>query len=173
MGQTMTVRLWYPPLDVYDAVRRMAALLASWKVRPPVRERLYILDFYFANPPLLHRTHMPDEVRKAFNSLHIVRPEKTFLSYPSPPILFQKMAEVQRQALQTLIGKGLIDLGSLASGAVVPSIIGRELFDERMIQLVPEGEKLLLEFLTSKFAAIGEDDIFGLRRSTGLRRLSQ
>lgn len=169
----MSVRLWYPQLDVYDAVRRMAALLSSWKLRAPARERLYIVDFFFANPPLLHHTHMPDQVRRAFNELKVVRPEKSFLSYPSAPILFQKMSEVQRQALQTLIGKGLINLDALSNGIVEPSITGGELFRERMIQLVPDAEKPLLEFLTGKFAAIGDDDILGLRRSTGLRRLSQ
>lgn len=169
----MSVRLWYPQLDVYDAVRRMAALLVSWKLRSPARERLYIVDFFFANPPLLHHTHMPDEVRKAFNGLKIVRPEKAFLSYPSAPILFQKMGEVQRQALQTLVGKGLIDIETLANGVVAPSPAGSQLFQNRMIQLVPEAEKPLLEFLTARFASIGDDDILALRRSTGLRRLSQ
>ncbi|MCP5411437.1 MAG: hypothetical protein H6924_04785 [Alphaproteobacteria bacterium] len=169
----MSVRLWYPQLDVYDAVRRMAALLVAWKGRPPSKERLYIVDFFFANPPLLHRTHMPEDVRKVFNSLKVERPDKTFLSYPSGPILFQKMAEVQRQALQTLIGKGLIDLESLASGEVIPSGPGRVLFSERMIRLVSESERQLLNFLASKFASIGEEDVIALRRSTGLRRLSQ
>lgn len=169
----MSVRLWYPQLDVYDAVRRMAALLASWKVRSPARERLYIVDFFFANPPLLHRTHLPDEVRKTFNHLQVVRPEKAFLSYPSAPILFQKMGEVQRQALQTLIGKGLINLDMLAKGTVAPSSSGAKLFEQRMIQLVPASERPLLEFLTTKFAAIGDEDILDLRRRTGLRRLSQ
>ncbi|HJT42099.1 MAG TPA: ABC-three component system middle component 5 [Rhizomicrobium sp.] len=169
----MSVRLWYPQLDVYDAVRRMAALLVSWKGRPASKERLYIVDFFFANPPLLHRTHMPDEVRKAFNGLKIERPEKSFLSYPSGPILFQKMAEVQRQALQTLVGKGLLDLESLASGEVIPSESGRSLFSDRMIRLVSETEWPLLGFLSDKFASIGDEDILTLRRSTGLRRLSQ
>lgn len=169
----MSVRLWYPQLDVYDAVRRMSALLASWRLRPPSRERLYIVDFFFANPPLLHRTHMPDDVRKAFNGLEIVRPEKAFLSYPSAPILFQKMAEVQKQSLQTLIGKGLIDLDLLATGEVTPSEAGARLFKDRMIQLVQESENPLLEFLVCKFASIGDEDILALRRSSGLRRLSQ
>lgn len=169
----MSVRLWYPQLDVYDAVRRMAALLNFWKGRPPSKERLYIVDFFFANPPLLHDTRMTDDVRKTFNGLKIERPEKSFLSYPSAPILFQKMAEVQRQALQTLIGKGLIDLESLASGEVISSEPGRALFARQIKGLIAESEKPLLSFLADKFASIGEDDILALRRSTGLRRLSQ
>jgi hypothetical protein len=169
----MTVRLWYPQLDVYDAVRRIAALLAGWKLRPPVRERLYIADFFFANAPLLHHTHMPEDIRKAFSALGIPRPENTFLSYPSAPILFQKMGEVQRQALQTLIGKGLINLETLSNGVVQPSLMGAELFEGSMAHLIPQSERPLLEFLTNKFAAIGDDDIFVLRRSTGLRRLAQ
>jgi hypothetical protein len=107
----MNGRLWYPQLDVYDAIRRIAGLLACWNpAARPSQERLYIADFYLANPPLLHKTHMSRDVRNEFNALGIDRPEKTFVSYPSAPILFQKMGEVQRQAFRTLVGKGLIDL---------------------------------------------------------------
>lgn len=95
----MKVRLWYPQLDVYDAIRRIGGLLACWDASaPPSPERLYISDFYLANPALLHKTHMDQNVRHNFNALGVSRPEKTFVSFPSPPVLFQKMDEVQRQA---------------------------------------------------------------------------
>lgn len=169
----MSVRLWYPQLDVYDAVRRMCALLASWPNPAPAPERLYITDFFFANPPLLHRIHMPRAMRNAFGTLGIERPENAFLSYPSGPLLFQKMGEVQRQALQTLIGKGLINVESLSTGFVEPSEQGRLVIDESMLHLVSESEMPLLTFLTAQFAQLGDGQIRDLRRHTGLRRLSQ
>jgi hypothetical protein len=102
----MSGRLWYPQLDIYDAVRRMAGLLLFWNPAAlPSQERLYIADFYFANPPLLHKTHMTSDVRKDFNSLGIPRPEKSFVNYPTAPLLFQKMEEVQKQGFRTLTGK--------------------------------------------------------------------
>lgn len=120
----MIGRLWYPQLDAYDAIRRMGGLLAVWDAAtPPSPERLYISDFYLANPPLLHPTHMSRDVRQEFNLLDVPRPEKSFVSYPSPTILFHKMAEVQREAFRTLSGKGLIDLSHLERGLVRPSAV--------------------------------------------------
>jgi AAA domain len=113
----MKPRLWYPQLDVYDAIRRMSVILARWKYDPPSVERMYIVDFYFANPSLLHSTSLPQDVRTAFNALRICRPEKLFVSLPSAPILFHKMAEVQRQAIRGLAGKGLVDSDAISKGA--------------------------------------------------------
>jgi hypothetical protein len=92
-------------------------------------ERLYIVDFFFANPPLLHKTHMPREVRNEFSQLTIPRPESVFLSYPSAPILFHRMEEIQKEGLRTLVGKGLIDRERLIRGEVWPSNAGAKLFD--------------------------------------------
>lgn len=163
-------RLWYPQLDVYDAVRRIGGLLALWEgVSPPSAERMYIADFYLANPPLLHRTNMPREVRSEFNSLGIKRPNKAFISYPSAPVLFQKMSEVQRQAFRTLTGKGLIDLDALAKGHIVPSPAGTEVFRNQFLALFADEERRLARFIANSFAQ-NEFDISMLRRSTGLRR---
>src|SRR5262249_25310450 len=139
VGCPMIGRLWYPQLDVYDAIRRIAGLLAFWRpASPPSQEQLYIADFYLANLPLLHKTHMSRDVRNEFNALGISRPEKCFLSYPSAPILFQKMDEVQRQAFRTLTGKGLIELSNLERGIVKPSAMGIALFEERFVPLFRE-----------------------------------
>jgi hypothetical protein len=167
----MTGRLWYPQLDVYDAIRRIGGLLTFWSPEAaPSQERLFIADFYLANPPLLHKTHMTQEVRKQFNGLGIARPEKTFISYPSPPILFQKMDEVQRQAFRTLTGKGLIDLSKLEKGTVGPSAAGFELFEDQFVPLFGEVERKVAEFIAGSFVR-GDKDIGALRRSTGLRRV--
>jgi hypothetical protein len=169
----MIGRLWYPQLDIYDAIRRIAGLLLFWDPSsPPSEERLYIADFYFANPPLLHKTHMTSEVRKEFNSLGIPRPEKSFVSYPSAPLLFRKMEEVQKQAFRSLTGKGLIDLPSLERGIAKASEPGTTLFEEQFAPLFSEDERRLGQFIANSFTRGGEQ-IEALRRSTGLRRVGR
>jgi hypothetical protein len=169
---SMSGRLWYPQLDTYDAVRRIAGLLLFWEPSAmPSQERLYIADFYLANPPLLHKTHMAAEIRKQFNTLAVQRPEKSFVSYPSAPLLFQKMEEVQRQALQTLTGKGLIDVAALARGVVKPSGAGSSLFEDQFSPLFDNDERRLGQFIANSFAR--SEEIEALRRSTGLRRIAR
>ena len=113
----MTLRLWYPQLDVYDTIRRMSILLNYFE-NPPGIERLYMADFYLASPSLLHLTTMPNSTREAFKELKIVRPEKNFVSYPSPQILFHKMEATQKQALVELSGRGLVAIELLDTGTV-------------------------------------------------------
>ncbi len=167
----MNGRIWYPQLDVYDAVRRMALLLTAWGQEWPVVERLYIADFFFANPPLLHKTSMPSEVREKFQKLSIPRPEKTFLSYPSAPILFHKMEPIQKQAFQALVGRGVIDASSARSGLVKLTARGKAFVREELGNAATGNEYGLIEFLTSQFAVIGDDNTRELRGRTGLRRI--
>jgi hypothetical protein len=115
---------------------------------------------------------MSREVRNEFNALEIIRPEKSFVSYPSAPILFQKMDAVQRQAFRTLTGKGLIDLPKLERGTVTPSAAGLELFEERFVPLFCEMERRRAEFIANSFAQ-SDQEIFTLRRSTGLWRVGR
>jgi hypothetical protein len=163
----MSPRLWYPQLDVYDTVRRMLGLLIAWPEQDLTAERLYISDFYLANPPLLHRTHMPSEIRKEFQALSIVKPEKGFLSFPSPQMLFAKMEPVQKEALRTLVGKGFVALNELRAGKIVA--------EDRLAQVgdmvvMSSDERRVLRFLTSDFARIGAGVPGDLRLATGLRR---
>jgi hypothetical protein len=167
----MTGRLWYPQLDVYDAIRRIAGLLSLTEPETSISpERLYIADFYLATPPLLHKTHMSRDVRNEFNALNVERSEKSFVSYPSAPLLFQKMAEVQKQAFRTLTAKGLIDLVALGKGAVRPSKSGDELFEQKFLPLFSKEEMDLAYFIANSFVA-ADNDILALRRNTGLRRI--
>jgi hypothetical protein len=167
----MTGRLWYPQLDVYDAIRRIAGLLSLSKpdilISP---ERLYIADFYLANPPLLHKTHMSRDIRNEFNALDIRRPEKSFVSYPSALLLFQKMSEVQKQAFRTLTAKGLIDLEALGKGVVRPSRTSGALLTQQFLPLLSKKELELASFIANTFIA-ADKDIVTLRRNTGLRRI--
>ena len=174
MGSAMSHRLWYPQLDVYDAIRRQGALLALWtEAAPPSPERLYIADFYLANPPLLHRTQMTRDLREAFQGLRITKADEAFIAYPSAPILFQKMEAVQLQALHTLTGKGLVDLDRLSHGEVRATSKGRNFFSERFLPLLDREELRLATFLSARFAAAERCDMQQLRATTGLRRVAQ
>lgn len=167
----MSRRLWYPQLDVYDAVRRFGGLIGLWSGKTlPSPERLFIMDFFLANAPLLHKTHMPQEVRNVFSALGVPRPETSFVSYPSPQILFQKMDEVQRQAFRTLSSKGLIELRQLESGNVSPSVEGLVLFRDEFIPIFSEAELNITKFLVNWYAP-DTRSISAIRQSTGLRRL--
>lgn len=168
----MNFRLWFPQLDVYDTIRRMGVVLHLWQGEPMSIERLSILDFYFANTPLLHHTNMPQEVRRKFNQLRIERPEKAFVSFPSAPILFTRMEPVQREALRTLTGKGLVDREVVQTGTVLPSSLGKDMFEKSLSELLTEDEQHVVDFLVSDFGQIDEQSIAAFRRRTGLRRIS-
>lgn len=166
----MNGRLWYPQLDVYDAVRRMLVLLYAWTGNPPGLERFFISDFYLANPPLLHNISMTAAIRAEFLKLPIPRPEKTFLSYPMAPLLFHKMEPIQKKALQALIGKGLIDSSLFQKGLVRLSEFGTGFVERELLEETSRVEEGLLSFLTMQLSTIGEGSTVELRKRTGLRR---
>ena len=166
----MSGRLWYPQLDVYDCIRRLGALLLAFS-EPPGVERLYITDFYLANPPLLHRNKMTHDTRSAFAGLKVPRPENTFLAYPAAPLLFHKMEPIQKEALRAMAGKGLVSIGDLQRGVTRLSELGQAVFKTGPTAATTVGERALIDFLTGDFAANAEVGTLGLRRSTGLRRV--
>ena len=165
----MSGRLWYPQLDVYDCVRRLGALLSAYSV-PPGLERLYIADFYLANPPLLHRCRMTQGTRRVYRELKIPRQEKTFLTYPAPPLLFKKMEPIQKEAMRAMTGKGLLSTEQLQRGLGKLTQVGQETFGTILVDGLSNGEVRLIRFLTQDFAASDEVGALELRRSTGLRR---
>ena len=165
----MSGRLWYPQLDVYDCVRRLGSLLSTYSA-PPGLERLYIADFYLANPPLLHRCQMTQSTRRAFRKLNIPRQEKTFLTYPAPPLLFKKMEPIQNEAIRAMTGKGLLSTAQLQRGFGKLTQVGQETFEPVLVDGLSSGEVDLIRFLTKDFAASDEVGALELRRSTGLRR---
>jgi hypothetical protein len=110
---------------------------------------------------------MPLEIRKEFQTLSIVKPDRGFLSFPSPQMLFAKMEPVQKEALRTLVGKGFVALDALRAGKIVA--------DEKLAQVsdmivLSSDERRLVGFLTSGFARIGVGVPGDLRLATGLRR---
>lgn len=166
----MNYRPWYAQLDVFDTLRRYLAILTKWQGASPRRDRLFISDFYLVNPSLLHSTQMSLEARRAFNSLKIPKPDQTFLEYPSPPLLYHKMAGVQALALHNLIGRGLCELRLADKGQFQLSDEGRALAASLGTRLVLPREEAILRFISDEFSAVGTDK-GGLRTATGLRRL--
>lgn len=163
----MIVRQWYSHLDPYDTVRRMIALLSRWSRPAPTLERLFICDFFLASPALLHDTHMPAHIRDTFRTFQIARPAKEFLSYPAAPVLFAKMEGVQREALQTLVGKGLLDLALFRQGRAA---LGQGLAEAVAPPQLTDRETHAIQFIALYFASIGENEPGALRLATGLRR---
>lgn len=133
-------------------------------------ERFYILDFFLSAPCLLHNTHMPSDTRQHFRNLDIERANKGFLIYPASPILFSKMEPVQKSAMQTMIGKGLIDIDALRLGNILPSLGGQDFCINMHRSHSTDGERKLIVFLVEHFSKIGSDGPVGLRNATGLRR---
>ncbi len=82
------------------------------------------------------------------------------------------MEPVQRQAVQSLLGKGLLDALAYASGTARASESGRELFSQSFAQLLTGQERNIANFLAHSFAKIGAENISELHRSTGLRRIN-
>ena len=165
----MNGRLWYPQLDVYDCIRRFGALLIAYR-DPTGIERLYIADFYLANPPLLHVTKMSNETRRSFRKLNVPSPEKTFLTYPSPQLLYKKMEPIQKEALKAMTGKVLLSSEQFQKGFAQLTHDGQMSLKQILVGHLSEDEKELIRFLTIEFAQMGNADVDALRRSTGLRR---
>lgn len=167
----MMTRIWYPQLDIYHAIRRIVVLLCFWEKNTAPLERLYISDFYFANPPLLHNVHMPVGVRAIFKDLEIQKPEKSFLTYPTPSILFHKMEPIQKKAVQAMIAKNLLDPEAFHEGRVSLSSFGIEFAASRLLDGLSAKDIKLIEFLAKSFSQISEGDPVDLRKRTGLRRM--
>lgn len=163
----MNSRLWYPQLDLYDAIRRICLILQCFK-EPPGLERLYISDFFLANPPLLHRTSMSTDVRRSFMTLKIPRPNKTFISYPSSLLLFHKMEPIQKEAINALRGKGLLCMDNLERGEFKLDKKADGLFP--IEAMCTQEERSLCMFLATIFSSPAEINNQELRRKTGLRR---
>lgn len=164
----MISRLWYPQLDVYDTIRRLGLLLQLFDSSPGP-ERLYIADFFLANPPLIHKTTMNIDDRKELNLLGIQKPEKSFLSYPAAPLLFSKMESVQNEAMRALIGKGLVSVEKLEMGRLEISEKGRSVFS--LEDLSSTSDLDIANFLVTRFCGNEEIGNKELRRKSGLRRV--
>lgn len=166
----MSSRLWYPQLDVFDAIRRFGLLLRGFDA-PPGLERLYIGDFYLSTPSLLHRATMTMEMRREFRALEILPPDKSFVSYPTVPLFFHKMEPVQKQAIFEIRGRGLLLEEKLEHGSVALSVLGQAMFNSNGFTYTKE-EELVSHFLTRTFLSIKNVTQKEFRLRTGLRRPS-
>lgn len=166
----MSSRLWYPQLDLFDAIRRFGLLLNDFDT-PPGLERLYIGDFYLSTPSLLHQARMTSEMRREFRLLEIPTPDKSFVSYPAAPLLFHKMESIQKQAIFEIRGRGLLIEDELEHGSVALSELGITMFKSNGF-IYTEEEKLISRFLTKEFLSIRNVEQKEFRLRTGLRRPS-
>ena len=166
----MKYRLWYPQLDIYDAMRRLCLLLDIWRDKPQGQERLYIADFFLANPCLLHKSQMPQDMKRSFTSLRIAKPEKSFINFPSSQLLFKQMEPLQKKALSTLMSKGIAIEDELKSGRIKLTEKGQNFMTLTSEQLKTQDEGNLLPFLCESYILINPDNIEILRKKTGLRR---
>lgn len=167
----MMSRIWYPQLDVYHAIRRLGSLIYAWDNNAVPLERLYITDFYLANPPLLHSVRMPSGIRDLFNELQIQKPEKAFLTYPTPSILFHKMEPIQKKALQAMLAKEIVESRTVRDGVASLSNFGEEFAQAWIVEQGYVGETNLVEFLSKSFSQMSEGDTADFRKRTGLRRM--
>ncbi|RUO71266.1 ABC-three component system middle component 5 [Pseudidiomarina salinarum] len=167
----MMTRIWYPQLDIYHAIRRVAALLYYWEKNKAPIERLYISDFYFANPVLLHNVRMPADVRATFKELEIPKPDKSFLTYPAPSILFHKMESIQKKGVQAMVAKSLLNSEAIHKGEASLSRFGEKFVESCVVGGLSEKDTRLIEFLARSFSQISEGDSVDLRKRTGLRRM--
>ena len=158
--------LWFPQLDLYDTVRRqLLVVVASSSDRTLSREQLFIVDFFLANPTLLHRTKMTLAGREAFRALEL--PRESFLQLPPTPILFERMSGIQGLAFHNLVGRGALDLEAVKADQVKLFDLGRALAEVAIFS--DDMESRLLNFLTGPFVMSG--DPAALRSATGLRRV--
>lgn len=166
----MSSRLWYPQLDVCDAIRRFGLLLRSFTASPGL-ERLYIADFFLSTPSLLHKTRMTMDARNELRSLKVLAPEKSFVSYPAIPLFFHKMEPFQKQAIQEIRGRSLLQETELGRGNVLLSELGIQTFQAEGFVYTDE-EVSVCEFLTRNFLAVETVQQEEFRSRTGLRRPS-
>ena len=164
----MTARLWYPQLDIYDTVRRIALALQYFSDAPG-KERLRIVDFYLANPQLIHYTSMCREVRNSFRALKIERPDKAFISYPSPQLLFSKMGPIQNDAIVEMYSKELLSRRDYENGYMKPTKLCSLLYP--IHTMATTGELKICDFLVNQFASKSEVSNIDLRKRTGLRKV--
>ena len=164
----MLLRQWYPQLDIYDTIRRMAVLLRAFET-PPGVERLCIADFFLATPQLLHKTKMSLEVRTKFRSLEIIKPEKSYVVFPASQLFFHKMETIQNQALTELRGRDLVDFELFAQGKVTLTSLGLDLLASEDMCMPHEADISL--FLAKDLLAPDLISNTELRNRTGLHRM--
>ncbi len=111
-------RVWHASRDAYHCTFRFVRLLVA-AGKPIELERLRILDMFLLYPPLLHRSSMPDEVRRQFRTLQIPKPDQLFLRLPSAAAVFQDLRLYQNSAVAQLTARGLASATDLKQGLLV------------------------------------------------------
>lgn len=165
----MKSRLWYPQLDVASTARRLVRLLREWNVRETSLERLFVADYFLASPELLGDIKMPDDLRKIYSNQKFPKRKDSFVSFPSPVILFHSMNPIQVKALASLVAKEVVDRDEYALGKARLTEVGMDAADRLSSLHAGSLETSALAFLGMAFSRVDFSTKTDLRARTGLR----
>lgn len=163
-----TFRLWHPAHDAYHCAFRLLRILSALNQMPS--ERLFILDFYLLYPFLLHRCAFTESLREKFAALNIVKPDKQFLSLPSPQVLYRDLRVYQRAATVQLAAKGLLDPDIMVDGyaSLRPTVMQASL--RARIEEINGRDGPLINFLVHDLSEFDLNGPKGLYQRTKLPR---
>ena len=161
------LRVWHASRDAYHCAFRLIRLVAANKA-PLELERVRILDMFLLYPPLLHRSSMPQDVKTAFRTLDIPRPDKIFMRLPSAAAVFQDLRLYQNSAVAQLAARGLALPSDLQQGLL--SIIEADLPDRLRERAEARNREDggLTNFLVGPFSALPLRGVSSVYRKIGL-----
>jgi hypothetical protein len=170
MMEATAFRVWHPAFDVYHCENRMLRLLLARDDKCMSLEHLCILDFFLLYPFLLHRTSMPEGVRRDFREVHVPRDKDQFIQIPSSESLYRDIAVFQKTGISNLAAKGLFERKSFLSGVATLNIanVPPRLFNQ--LREANNEQHSLVNFLVHIFGSIELNGARGLRALTGLVR---
>ncbi len=160
------IRFWHPAHDAYHSAFRMLQILLAHNKVISV-EKLYLLDFFVAYPFLLHTVHVPKDMKATMRALHLPKPESYFINLPNNPILYRDMHAIQLEAVNRLVGRGLLakDRMLKRDASLIRTKVPQELLARVRQRNAQERE--FLEFLVKIYGGRPMDE---LKKSTGLTR---
>lgn len=161
------IRLWLPGQDAYHAAFRMLRIMLWGVDRTLELEKLYILDLFVAYPCLLHRTHMPMDMRRSFRALNIERPESFFLSLPSMASLFRDMELIQSTAVKSLVGKNIFNKDTYLKKQVS---LNRNKIPQELKSRLENKNDEENDFMSFFLSGYGSRSLSDLKQSTNLER---
>lgn len=116
------VRIWHASRDPYHACFRILRILLATPDTHLQLEWLRILDLFLLQPPLLHRTSLPMELKDRLRGLSISHPDHIFIRLPSAAALFQTIRLYQNVALSQLAARSIIDKTRMLNGEIALDI---------------------------------------------------
>jgi len=160
-------RVWHASRDAYHCAFRMVRLLIANGASIEI-ERMRVLDMFLLYPPLLHRSSMLNDIRKAFRRLDVPKPDQVFLRLPSAAAVFQDLRLYQNSAVAQLGARGLISAEDLRDGLL--TVMASELPDDlvrRAVERNAAGSDIA-QFLVREYSKLPLRGSGGMYRKAGL-----